>query len=129
MRCYIVPWIGGGKSYFTEAELPDVIGPDKAKLLTREFPAMYSVGCSECDHYYVSTTFLGHTFNSLEGEPPTPFETMVFRKENGEVNFMDIACRRSTTWENAENDHRELTERYLTELPGDWPKLKWERMD
>ena len=126
MRCYIVPWIGGGKSSFTEAELPNVVGSYKAKLLTSAYPAMYNVGCSECDHYYVSTTFLGYCFNDYG--PPEPFETMVFRKENGEVNFTDITCRRSTTWENAERNHRELTERFLTELPGDWPKLEWKVM-
>jgi len=127
MRCYIVPWIGGGKSYFTEAELPNVIGPDKAKLLTSEFPAMYCVGRSECDFYYVSTTFLGHSFNGCE--PPTPFESMAFMKENGEINFMDIDRMQATTWENAENNHRVLVERYLTKLPDDWPKLEWWRMD
>lgn len=127
MRCYIVPWIGGGKSYFTEDELPNVIGAVRAKVMTREFPRMYSVGCSECDHYYVSTTFLGQSFSGCG--PPTPFESMVFKKENGEINFMDIACMRATTWENAENDHRVLVERYLTKLPDDWPKLKWKVMD
>ena len=124
MRCYIVPWIGGGKSYFTEAELPNVVGPDKANML---IPCMYSVGCSECDHYYVSTTFLGYYWDGCG--PPNPFETMVFRKENGEVNFADIACRRSTTWENAEFDHRVLVERYLTKMPDDWPKLESWRID
>lgn len=128
MRCYIVPWIGGGKSYFTEDELPHVVGSYRATLLTRTFPVRYSVGRSECDHYYISTSFLGYCHNGCG--PPTPFETMVFRQENGEVDYgMELAVRRASTWENAEHDHRELAEMYLTKLPDDWPKLKWERMD
>ena len=57
---------------------------------------------------YVSTVFLGIDYNfSGEGEPIL-FETMVFRRnEEGEIDFTEVFCDRCSTWEEAENIHKE----------------------
>ena len=55
--------------------------------------------------YFVSTVFLGldHAFG---GGEPLLFETMIFKKEDGKVNYRDVYCDRYSTWEEAEEGHK-----------------------
>lgn len=55
--------------------------------------------------YLVSTVDLGinHSFD----ETPLYYETMIFKIENGKVNYSDIYCDRYTTKEQALKGHKE----------------------
>lgn len=53
----------------------------------------------------ISTVFLGLDHNWMPDGPPLLFETMVFGGK------LDQECERSSTWEEAETDHRLMVER------------------
>jgi hypothetical protein len=105
--------------YILEGKIP-VLEPD---LLTwarwMEDPASSEtlsrrVALDQLGQIEISTVFLGIDHQWREG-PPILFETMVF--ENGEAGD----CARYSTWEEAEDGHREIVERIRASI--DLPAL------
>ena len=64
---------------------------------------------TEVNNYVVSTVDLGIDYSFGIGEP-LYYETMVFAKEDDEINFMDLYCKRYTTEEQARKGHKEIVE-------------------
>ena len=64
------------------------------------------VGLDQCGPYHVSTVWLGldHSFG---GPVPLIFETMVLDDDSN-----DVEMARYSTWEQAEEGHRVMVERY-----------------
>lgn len=64
--------------------------------------------------YLVSTVDLGinHSFDDI----PLYYETMIFKKVNGKIDYTDLYCERYTTEEQARTGHEKAIEYARKEL-------------
>ena len=56
---------------------------------------------------WISTVFLGLDHNWIEGGAPLLFETMLFKKDDGD----DQTCTRATSWREALKQHWQMVEK------------------
>lgn len=78
-------------------------------LRARDHKPVY-VGNDTFAHIYVSTAFLGLDHNFRSSGPPVLFETMVFGGP------LDEYRRRYSTWDEAEEGHRQILKRVRMEV-------------
>ena len=57
--------------------------------------------------YEVSTVDLGINYQFDDSLPPLYYETMIFKIEDGKVNFSELYCDRYSTEEEARKGHEE----------------------
>ena len=120
MKFYLIPDVCEGKVPFTESQVRSIL-KGKADSFIREYRVfsdeanLHRVALTENSSHCVSTMFLGHDwgFDNSNGEAPYVFETMVFAVgREGEIDFEGLYTMRSSTWEAAEECHREAVEKY-----------------
>lgn len=69
---------------------------------------------TETELHLVSTVFLGLDHNFSGVGPPLLFETMIFARGGGEVDFGDDGgCWRYSSWDDAETGHKTAVRRML----------------
>ena len=59
--------------------------------------------------YWISTVWLGLGHNFDDGVPLI-FETMVFERKDGKVDFLALDCDRYSTLKEAEEGHKKMVE-------------------
>lgn len=69
---------------------------------------------TQLENYLVSTVDLGinHSFNEI----PLYYETMIFKKVNGKIDYTNLYCERYTTEEQARVGHEKAIEYVRNEL-------------
>ena len=120
MKFYLIPSVCEGKVPFTEHQVRSILA-DKAEEFIREYPVfseaanLHRVALTANSETIVSTMFLGSDwgFDNSNDEAPYIFETMVFEVgRKGEIDYQGLYTMRSSTWEAAEECHREAVEKY-----------------
>ena len=120
MKFYLIPSVCEGKVPFTEHQVRSILA-DKAEEFIREYPVfsdeanLHRVALTANSETIVSTMFLGSDwgFDNSNDEAPYVFETMVFEVgREGEIDYQGLYTMRSSTWEAAEECHREAVEKY-----------------
>lgn len=120
MKFYLIPSVCEGKVPFTEAQVRSILKGEadyflKHYAILAESENIHRVALTENGTHVVSTTFLGHDwgFDNSNYEAPYVFETMVFAVgRKGEIDYEGLYTMRSSTWEAAEECHREAVEKY-----------------
>ena len=114
MKFYLIPSVCEGKVPFTEPQVRSIL-KGEADSFFAEYKNLHRVAFTENNKHVVSTMFLGNDwgFDNSKDQAPYVFETMVFEVEpNGETNYRGVYTMRSSTWEAAEECHREAVEKY-----------------
>tara|TARA_R110000751_G_scaffold48207_6_gene107584 strand:+ start:1667 stop:2035 length:369 start_codon:yes stop_codon:yes gene_type:complete len=120
MKLYLIPSVCEGKVPFTESQVRSILKGEadgflREYSLLAEKENLHRVALSESGKNVVSTVFLGADwgFDNSNDEAPYSFETMVFAVgRNGEIDYEGMYTMRSSTWEGAEECHRDALEKY-----------------